>query len=328
MIKDDFSKQSINRIYLSMYKMVKQLPFSNHHWLEQFMVNMVKSLLDDHKNDIQFTTKKPVDICKTFLNFLDQEGGYLGAYRLEESGDNLLISIKRENCVYREFCFRSHEEDLPFFCLRLGALQALLHILLGENYSNSVEIGEHVCNGILFPSTQLTEEIVTREGIELKLAGRRAILLPQETFASLMMAFKEHAPHALKHVLYEAGYVSGLNMASKASGLYSNLEERLQFLQEHIRNTGVGMLELVSIDLSSTTVRLRCYDSFQVAITKEYGNLYRSPQVICDLLRGFFAGYLSVLFEKEIICEEMSCQSVGGNFCEFVALPIPRISGM
>ncbi|TYO97420.1 4-vinyl reductase [Desulfallas thermosapovorans] len=81
---------------------------------------------------------------------------------------------------------------------------------------------------------------------------------------------------------------------------------------------------MVSVSLTRNRAKIRCYDSFQVAVTHEYGQLYRSPQVICDLLRGFFAAYLSVIFEKEIICEEMVCQSTGAGYCEFLTLPLPK----
>jgi len=325
---DDFSIETICRVYFGMYKTIDQLPFSGRHWLEQFMFETVYRLLDDHKNEYQFISRRPADVCRTYFDFLNQLYPNWVDYQLEESGEDLLVYIKRDNCAYWNFCRQTQVEGLSFFCVRLGTLQAALRIVLGENYSTAVEIDEKgICCGKLFHSAQPKEEIVSREGNILKIAGRRAVLLPQEIYASMMISIREHAPHALKHVLYDAGYQSGLYTARKARALYPNAEECLRFLLVEVMNMGFGKTELVSLDLSRATARIRCYDSFQVTVANEYGRLYRSPQVICDLLRGVFAAYLSVLLKKEIICEEMSCQSVEGSCCEFLALPLPQETG-
>ncbi|GBF33992.1 hypothetical protein DCCM_3103 [Desulfocucumis palustris] len=326
MKENDISRIIINYMYLSMCRTMNQVPFSGRHWLEQFVTGVAQYFINEYWDDLMLQSKKPLDICRAYLNTLERVDFLnAGDYRLEESGENLLLSVKRDKCVYREYCLRAREEGLPTFCVRLGTLQAILHHVLGENFSESLEKEEEgVCRGKLFPAAGPKEEIVTREGHVLKIAGRRAVLLPQETYASLLVSVREHAPHALKHVLYDAGYQSGLSLAHKSRALYPDPEECLQLLLEEIKNQGLGNVELVSVSLTRARARIRCYESFQVAVANECGYLYRTPQVICDLLRGFFAAYLSVLFEKEIICEEMICQSMGADYCEFLALPLPK----
>lgn len=322
-------RKVINYMYQSICKTMAQLPFSGHHWLEQFIIGVAQYVLDEYGDKLQVTSKKPADICRAYLNLLDQEGFLdAGDYRLEESGDDVLMYVERDKCVYRQYSMQAQKEGLPFHCVRLAAFEAVLRRVLHKNYSSSVKIDweNGICCGKLFPATQSKEEIVTREGPKLKIVGRRAILLPQETCVSVLMSVREHAPHALKHVLYDAGYRSGFLLARKARDLYPKIEDRLQLLVDEIRNEGLGRVELVSVNLSRARARIRCYDSFQVAVIKEYGPLYRAPQVSCDLLRGIFAAYLTVLFEKEIICEEMNCQSVEGSYCEFLALPLPQES--
>ena len=296
MKENDISRKILNYSYMSACKTMGQIPFSGRHWLEQFILGIAQYFIDEYWDELQLTSKKPVDICRVYLNILDRESFLnIGDYRLEESGDYLLLYIERNNCPYREYNLRAQAEGLPYYCVRLGALQAILRHVLGENYSASVETDEEgTCRGKLFPTTRPKEEIVTREGHVLKIADRRAILFPQETYASLLMSFREHAPHALKHVLYDAGYRSGLSLASKTKALYPDTQECLQLLLEEIKNEGLGNVELVSVNLSRARARIRCYDSFQVAAADEYGQLYRSPQVICDLLRGVFAAYFSV----------------------------------
>ncbi|MFX4263272.1 V4R domain-containing protein [Pelotomaculum propionicicum] len=323
---NEFSRKLINYMQLSMCKTMKQLPFSGSHWLEQFMMSTAQYVLDERLDELHFDSKKPSEACRTFLNFMDLEGFLkTGDYSLEDSGDSLLVKVDRANCVYRDYCMRAPILGLPLYCARLSSFQAVLKHVLGKDFSASMETDEHgTCCGMLFPATQPKEEIVTREGHILKVAGRRAILLPQETYASLFMSIKEHAPHALKHVLYDAGFRSALNLARKTRIVNPNIEECLQLLLEVIKNDGLGNVELISFNQSEGRARIICYDSFQVSVANEYGSLYRSPQVTCDLLRGIFAAYFSVLLDREVICEEMSCQSVKGNYCEFLTMPLPK----
>ncbi len=323
---NEFTRMLINYMQMSMCKTMKQLPFSGSHWLEQFMMSTAQYVLDERLDELCFDSKKPSEACRTFLNFMDEEGFLqAGDYRLEDSGENLLVQVDRDNCVYRDYCMRAPQEGLPLYCARLSSFQAVLRHVLEKDYSAMMETDERgICRGMLFPATRPKEEIVTREGHILKVAGRRAILLPQETYASLFMSVKEHAPHALKHVLYDAGFRSALNLARKTRIFYPNLEECLNLLLEVIKNDGLANVELVSFNQSEGRARIICYDSFQVSVASEYGSLYRSPQVTCDLLRGIFAAYLSVLLDREIICEEMVCQSVKGNYCEFLTMPLPN----
>lgn len=322
----DISKKIINYLYMSICRTMKQVPFSSRHWLEQIMMGPAQYVLEEYKDEIQFASKKPVDVCRAFLDFLHGEG-FLNSedYRLEESGDDVLLQVERDKCVYREYCTRAPLEGLMFYCARVGTFQLVLRQVLGKEYSASIAVDEKgTCLGTLYPAAGPKEEIVAREGHVLKVAGRRAVLLPQELYAYLMMSVRDHAPHALKHVLYDAGYQTGATLARKTRDLFPGMRECIQLLLEVITNDGLGKAELVSLNLSRARAKFRCYDSFQVAISNEFGHLYRAPQVTCDLLRGVFAAYLSVLFDKEILCEEMNCQSLGGDYCEFVAMPLPQ----
>jgi predicted hydrocarbon binding protein len=323
--KNDIANKIINYLYMSVCKTMKQVPFSSRHWLEQIMMGPAQYVLDEYKDEFKFNSKNPVDVCRNFLDLLHRENFLnAGDYHLKASGENVLVKVERNNCVYREYCLRAPDEGLMFYCARLGSFQLVLRRVLGRDYSAAMEVDDKgFCHGTLFPDNRPKEEIVTREGHVLKVAGRRAVLLPQELYAYLMMSVRDHAPHALKHVLYDAGYQTGLSLAHKTRALYpDDINECLQLLMEVINNDGLGQAELVSLNVSCARAKIRCYKSFQVSIANEYGHLHRAPQVTCDLLRGVFAAYLSVLLEKEIVCEEMNCQSIGADYCEFLAMPL------
>ncbi|MDD4238100.1 MAG: 4-vinyl reductase [Desulfotomaculaceae bacterium] len=326
-MKDDvISKEVINYLYMSVCKTLKNVPFSNRYWVEQIMMGPAQYILEEYMDELQFTSKKPAAVCITFLNFLESKGFLISKdYQMEELGNDLLVHVKRDKCNYRKYCLQTPVEGLLFYCVRVGTFQAVLQKILGKSYSASMETDQcGVCHGKLSPAPNPIEEIVNRDGDVLKIAGRRAILLSKQTFASLLMSIKEHAPHTLKHVLYDAGYRSGALLARKTRDSHPDQEESLQVLLNEIKNIGWGRVELVSFNPSQGRASLRCYDSFQAAIVAEYGSFYRSPQVNCDFLRGLFAAFVSIVLNEEIICEEMNCQSVGGDYCEFLAMPLPK----
>ncbi len=326
-MKDDvISKEIINYLYMSICKTLKNVPFSNRYWVEQIMMGPAQYILEEYDDELHFTSKDPVEVCITFLDFLENKGFLLSEdYHMEEFGNDLLVHVERDKCNYRKYCMHAPEEGILFYCARVGTFQAVLHKILGKNYEATVETDQSgICHGKLSPTTKPKEEIVNRDGHMLKIAGRRAILLSHLTFASLLTSIKEHAPHTLKHVLYDAGYRSGSSVALKTKNSYPDPVECLQVLLKEIKNLGLGYVELVSFNPSHGRARLRCYDSIQAFIAKEHGSLYRTAQVNCDFLRGIFASFVSIILDEEIICEEMDCQSIGGDYCEFLAMPLPK----
>lgn len=323
---DVISMDIINYLYMSTCSTLKNVPFSNRYWVEQIMMGPARYILEEYMDELQFTSDRPEDICKTFLEFLELKG-FLNSkdYQLEESGEYLYVNVVRDKCNYRKYCLHAPVEGSLFYCARVGTFQAVLQKILGKFYEAIVETDQNgVCHGKLYPATKPKEEIVNRDGHVLKIAGKRAVLLSHLTFASLLMSIKEHAPHILKHVLYDAGFRSGTSVALKTKSLYPDPLECINALLDEVKNLGLGYVELISFDYTHGRARLRCYDSIQAFISKEHGSFYRTPQVNCDFLRGIFAAFISVILEEEIICEEMECQSIGGDFCEFLAMPLPQ----
>lgn len=317
-------RKVLNYLYLTLSKTVAAIPFSGKYWLEEVTRGVGKRVLAEYGEKLELSSRRPVDICKAYLNVLDREGFLrASAYHLEEEGDNVLVHLSRSRCVYQDFCRGAEKEKLFFYCPRLGALQAALQQVLGVEYSTAVEIDVEAdsCRGRIFPARRLKTEIVTREGDLLKIAGERAILLPKETYNSILVAIKEYAPHILKTVLYDAGYQSAFTVARQAKSYYSTPLEALEALFEEVKNCGLARVELVSLEPEAGRAVIRCYNSFEVATIRKYGELYRSPRVVCDLLRGMFSAYLTVILARPILCEEMRCESLEGDCCEFHALP-------
>ncbi|HAA89186.1 MAG: Uncharacterized protein XD63_1108 [Thermoanaerobacterales bacterium 50_218] len=317
-------RKVLNYLYLTLSKTVSAIPFSGKYWLEEVTRGVGERVLDEYGKKLEITSERPVDICRAYLRMLDKEGFLrASAYQLEEEGDNVLVTLNRGRCVYQDFCRGAEKEGLFFYCPRVGALQAALQRVLGVEYSSTVEIDPETdtCHCRIFPAKRLKTEIVTREGDLLKIAGERAILLPKETYSSILVAIREHAPHILKTVLYDSGYRSALTLARQAKEYYSDPREALEAVFEELRNDGLGRVELVALDLETGHAVVRCYNSFEAATVQRYGQLYRTPRVVCDLLRGMLSASLSIILEKPILCEEMKCEALEGEFCEFHAFP-------
>jgi len=314
----------LNYLYLTLSKTIPAIPFSGQYWLEEVTRGVGACVMDEYGKELELSSRRPADICRAYLDILDREGFLeASAYRLEEEGENVLVNLTRSRCIYLDFCRGAEKEELFFYCPRLGAFQACLQRVLGSEYSREVTINAEadMCRGRISPTRRLKTEIVTREGDLLKIAGERAILLPKETYASIFVALKEYAPHIIKTILFDAGYLSALTVAAQAKTFYNTPLEALEALFEEVKNCGLARVELVSLEPGAGRAVIRCYNSFQVATVKKYGWFYRTPRVVCDLLRGMFSAYLTVLLERKILCEEMRCEALEGDYCEFHALP-------
>jgi len=318
-----FYKKIINDFYLSLSKAAMTIPFSGEYWLEQVTQGVGERVYNEFINQIDFSSRKSVDICLRYISLLEREGFLkAGDYEFSSHGRKIRVTINREGCVYQQFCQEARKEKLFFNCPRLAALQVVLKKATGQDYSSKVQPARDICRGTISPVERTRQEIVTREGNSLKIAGQRAIFLPLQTYASLLKAIKEHAPHILRQVLYETGYTSAQDIADKTLAIYNDPRECLSALLNELTRSGLGKIELVMFNPEEAKAVIRCYDSFQVAVVEEYESLYRTPRAVCDLLRGTFAAYLSTVLDTQIICEEMQCQSMGGAFCEFIALPL------
>ncbi|WP_066634007.1 V4R domain-containing protein [Desulfolucanica intricata] len=329
MIEDVFARRALNYLYISISETIPKLPFSGRHWLAEVSKGVALKLLEEHASKEMFLNKKPLEICRAYIKLLEDINLIASAesYKVEGIDTNSLkITLERAKCIYIEFCKEAQKEGYFFQCPRITSLQAVLEWSLDKKYNSSMDIDHEseICCGKVFEQKKTLDEIVTREEHILNIAGKRAILLPKITYSSIIEAIKSYAPHILKHVLYDAGYKSALPIAEKAKDMHPDALEYLNILFEELKNAGLGKVVLQSLNTSTGEAVIWCYDSFQIPAEEYEANLYRTPRVVCDFLRGTFSAYLSVYFEKEIICEEMSCQSVDGNYCEFVSFPLEK----
>ena len=119
-------------------------------------------------------------------------------------------------------------------------------------------------------------------------------------------------PSGLEAVLYDVGKRSGANYAKYLSEKYGVKDlELISTVIQATRATGWGIVEVKSIDfkrLSGTVIIRDCFE----ALARE-----KKPYKVCHWIRGFVAGFQSVVFGQPVEAVETKCLAVGDEHCEF-----------
>lgn len=321
---EDVYLKIISSIYLTLSRITGALPFGGSHFLEEITRGVGEQILKDCQEQFIPESRSPSEICRAYLEalghleFLDQ-----GAFRLEDEDDHVLITMNREHCIYQDFCRRVHEEGLVFYCPRLGALQSALKKVLHMEFSTAIDFKavSGVCCGTVFPvKHRLRTEMVRFMDDTLDIAAERAVLFSRDIYLSFLVAVNKYAPFILQKVLFDSGYRSYLVVAGEAKSYYQKPEDILRVCFEEMRICGMGRIEPVLLDAAAGHAVIRCYKSFEAEVVKDI-ELYRTPRVTCNLLRGMLSACLTVALERPVVCEEIQCAAMKGEYCEFHAYP-------
>ncbi len=161
--------------------------------------------------------------------------------------------------------------------------------------------------------------ISSREGV-LTVGSARAVVMTEGAYVFLMKVLQEHAPHAIKYAFYDMGYRVGQELMQTLAERADEPEASFSYLVQAYRQSGYGDLRVEQFDLSKPEARLAGSDLFESNVARKAGT-YRTPRCVDHYSRGMFAGFLSNLLGKEVVCEEIACQYRGDERCEFVVMP-------
>lgn len=166
-------------------------------------------------------------------------------------------------------------------------------------------------------------DILKSEHGVLTLGQGRVILVTEMAYTFLMRVIYENAPEIVKHAFYDMGYRSGEQLMGTLSDRSQDPERAFRYFVETYRQAGYGNIQVTAFDLGRQEAALRGTNLFETKVAREAG-IYRSPRSVDHYSRGMFAGFMSGLLGKEVICEELACQFRGDEACEFVILPFER----
>ena len=168
----------------------------------------------------------------------------------------------------------------------------------------------------------IQEELRSEAGV-ITAGPARAVVMTESAYVFLTRIVCEHAPHIIKFAFYDMGYRVGQEMAGALQDRAREPEAAFRHLVETYRQAGYGNLEVLGIDLSGPEARLAGSGLFETSVAARSG-IYRTPRCVDHYSRGLFAGFVSGLLGREVVCEEVSCQFRGDERCEFVVLPFER----
>jgi len=142
----------------------------------------------------------------------------------------------------------------------------------------------------------------------------RAIIMPRGMFWALWNAFEKIFAHSgLVVVLYNAGKRIGQHAANRISEVFGlKGKELIEALAQAGQATGWAITEIKEIDLNRASATIIVKDCFEAVAWRE------KPYTVCHWTRGYLAGYLSVVFNKQVEAKETKCLAKGDEYCEFV----------
>lgn len=154
----------------------------------------------------------------------------------------------------------------------------------------------------------------------LQVRGGRAIVMTEAAYVLLLQVLHEHAPHILKYAFYDMGYRAGIDIMAALEVTEGGEEAALRRFVEQYAQAGYGAIKITHLDLSAPEVRLQGDNLFEAGLAPTAG-IYRTTRSVDHYSRGMFAGFVSELLKREVVCEEVACQFRGDPHCEFVVLP-------
>lgn len=154
----------------------------------------------------------------------------------------------------------------------------------------------------------------------LEVHGGRVIVMTEQAYILLLQVLNEHAPEAMKYAFYDMGYRAGIDIMAAVAERPSDPETAFRHFVEQYTQAGYGNLEVTYFDLAAPEALLSGTNLFEAGLAPKAG-IYRSPRAVDHYSQGIFAGFLSELLKREVVCEEVACQFRGDPRCKFVVLP-------
>jgi len=150
----------------------------------------------------------------------------------------------------------------------------------------------------------------------LNVIGVRGVMARALTIVDIMKTLNESVPHA-EGLLTLSGLKGGIHAAKYFKSIMPlNDSNFANMIAELYRGVGWGILE-IECDPKTYEGKIIVKDSF---IADVYG---ASDQPVCAFMSGYFAGYLTEYFGKNISVREVSCKATGRKFCEHIISPAP-----
>ncbi len=152
----------------------------------------------------------------------------------------------------------------------------------------------------------------------LDLQGLRYLLMRPSLLSEIQKSLEMQLPEEVAAILSDVAQTEGLAFAGRLKDVFSYSEDQvLSSLAFMMGESGWGAISVQMLNLESSELVLKVHGS---PFAEEYGP---SVRPVCHLLLGLFRGAGMVVFDREVIAEEVQCVAKGDPACLFVVSAKP-----
>ena len=153
---------------------------------------------------------------------------------------------------------------------------------------------------------------------KLDLQGLRYLLMRPGLLSEIQKALEIQLPEEVQTILADAAQTEGLVLAGRLKNVFSYPEDQvLSSLAFMTGESGWGAISVQMLNLETSELVFKVRGS---PFAEEYGP---SVRPVCHLLLGLFRGAGMVVFDQEVIGEEVQCAVKGDPACLFVVSAKP-----
>ena len=142
-----------------------------------------------------------------------------------------------------------------------------------------------------------------------------AFLIATESFTGLIEELRKIFGTAAPVILQKAGYGAG-KMSAKHTILSNDIPNAVKTIFNSVSRWGFGRYELVEFDPENKYVRFKLHDCV-FSISRDVHGYSDSM----NYLTGFYSGYFSALFKREVYCKQIKSLSLSDKYYEFEVKP-------
>jgi predicted hydrocarbon binding protein len=289
--------------------------------LEMAIEYLTERIFHEYQQGFSPESDGAVDYCRSWIKLMGSQG-FLDEqdYIFSEDGDQVRIKVYKSNCSYYDYCTKAREENMIFSCPRMLSCRYIASRFTGKQYQLKIEeiSDNNWCYGTIYPDEIITEMLI-KDGDKIKMAGDRVVVISVNAYGLLLKTIHDYAPHLLGQVLYESAYYSSAIEYDRVSSYFSDSREIIEHLLRATNRIGNIRYEIIEFDAVNKRAKIRGYGSFMAELFVEQ-KLFNSPKVSCYSARGRLAAYFTKAWGEEIVCEEMQCEALNNDFCEFILL--------
>ncbi|MFQ5790770.1 MAG: V4R domain-containing protein [Acidobacteriota bacterium] len=152
----------------------------------------------------------------------------------------------------------------------------------------------------------------------LTLQTARYLFVRPGLLIELQKALETHLPDEAGEILSQAAENEGVMLASRLKEVFSYSPDQILGSVAHMLGEsgwGVAALEMMSLDRQELVFKVT-----ESPIAEGYGP---SVKPVCHYLLGLFQGASIILFEREVVGQEVQCAAKGDGVCRFVVSAKP-----